>query len=235
MRNKSLLAAALLSSTAAWVATAHADPTLEIKVQDGSTTLTHTGQLTPSGSLTQTFTDSNFRSIEVTIQGWPTFGPNPDISSTAIAATAASGLSIPAQLTVWVTQINITKPNTTTLNFVASGTLNGLTGGTNWGTVEESQYVDDANNPFGEGTDVYSTNIKVTGPTTKYTSPVIPVTLSAEYSDSQVYTVPFLVANESFNGSAQLTALIPEPASLSMLGSGLLAFGAWRRRKKSKS
>jgi len=235
MRNNRMLAAALLGSTAAWVATAQADPTLEIKVMDGPTTLTATGQLSPSGTLTQTFHDADFRSIEVTIQGWPTFGPTADISSTAIAATASSGLSIPAVLTVWVTQINITKPNSTVQNFVASGTLNGLTGGTQWGTVEESQYIDDLNTPFGQGTDVYSTNIKVTGATTKYTSPSVPVTLSAEYSDSQVYTVPFLIANESFNGSAQLTEQIPEPASLSILGGSLLAFGAWRRRKKSKS
>jgi hypothetical protein len=61
-------------------------------------------------------------------------------------------------------------------------------------------------------------------------------TLTTPYSITEEYVISFTGPGNLTDQIAVTSAdnLIPEPASLSLLGGGLLAFGAWRRRRSDK-
>jgi len=58
--------------------------------------------------------------------------------------------------------------------------------------------------------------------------------ISTPYSITELFLISF-TGSGNLNDTISVNAELPEPASLSLLGGGLLAFGAWRRRRQAKA
>jgi hypothetical protein len=137
-----------------------------------------------------------------------------------------SGPTFGSTLKVYITSQGLT--NAAALQgFVSSFTSNLLDG--NIQSVTEQTFVDDGNGKFALTTALGSANFTDIGTTssTNFAS------LTAPFSATEVYTI---VAQASFlGGTANSTidlSTVPEPASLAMLGVGLLGLGFVTTRKR---
>jgi hypothetical protein len=166
---------------------------------------------------------ANYSNINVAAQGVPTL-PSPDLSSLTINATQATGGLHTITIQVFQTAINEPPPSNLTSTF----TINHLIGAP-FGPSTLSTYVNGTSNTLGT---LLSTNTFAAG-LTNATVSMNSTVAGAITADAMQYIVQTTGAGQSMTDTIQLVKNVPEPASLALLGAGLLGLGFMRHRKRS--
>lgn len=202
---------------------AFAVPTLTITAADsnsGAITLT-CAPSNPATGGTETCLGSNadFSSITINATGVPLIA-SPDLATITVTATSATTLTAPATLSVDVTQTGLSQPGP--LNLDSTFTVNDLINGP-FGPTTLSDSVNGAplaSHTFllGDSNDTQRFLNTVPGPIT---------------SDAHDYAITFTAGGQVAEDSIELQNAVPEPATLSLLGVGLLGLGFVTRRRQS--
>jgi hypothetical protein len=172
------------------------------------------------------------------------FGAYGDYSSNSISgfgvSTAAGDLldsnsinidksvAKPTSLTVYVTDSDITTP-TGLATFLSTLTTNKLLA--NITSVAEATYLDPGNGIFTETIPLSSATLPTL---TTDALTALASTGGGPYSVTEVYTIT-PTGTGTANSTIQLAAEVPEPASMALLGSGLLALAAVMRRRRHRA
>jgi len=160
---------------------------------------------------------------DVTGTGTPA-SPQPDLDSNPLLALNFSGLP-GATLTIYVTETGITSPIGLT-DLLSSFSLP-LIAGAGTSVVETTEYSN--SNALYSGTPLASQTFTPIGPPPSSTS--TKVTTSSPFSETEVYVITTTGFGTGAGGDISI-GRIPEPATLSLLGTGLLGLGLLGLRKK---
>jgi len=203
------------------------------------------GAGTPAGSITldgSSVSGSMTWSI-VTYGNFTTTGTSNDTKALGLPAILYSNTIDVSSLGTGSITVYVVASQQSSLKGLTNWTTTLSTNESNGDTVTEADYFEDSNVTLTAGessatllsgaTLLQSQNLsglQTVGPLGNSQPSV-----TTPWSVIEVYTITATAADEHFNDTIDLNATIPEPASLSLLGGGLLAFGAWRRRRNQKA
>jgi hypothetical protein len=228
--SKTLLAAAALTLAAVAAALSGSAQAgvlnCEITI-DGAQVATCATSSTGSLSFSSGVVSPLFSSISLTADGPPVL-PNPDLSTVTLDVSSSAGFSGTHVLGVDVFQTGVSAPAGTTLESTA--TINGLI------NLPGPTTLSDAFNGTAStlGTTLRSSTFASTF--TGAVGPFFDVLTVPLTADAEQYLITFTAPNQSANDTIQLQGVIPsvdEPTSLALLGSALVGFGLWHRRRSA--
>ncbi|MGO9935755.1 MAG: PEP-CTERM sorting domain-containing protein [Steroidobacteraceae bacterium] len=217
MRGKLLTAAALVASPLLLPAPANA--TLTLTATDNGASIASCAATSGTGNLVNTCSNAAFVSIDVTAAGVPAL-TSPDLSTTELAVTTPL-LAAAHALLITVDQTGLTFPGGT---LTATLTLNSLIETPGSGPFTLTAFAPD-------GSTLDSMAFTTTGTTSSS------ATVGAITSDSGEFLLDFApdLFPQSVDATIEIqgTAVIPEPATMTLLGSALVGFGWLGRRRRN--
>jgi hypothetical protein len=223
MKMKLLTAVAVLAVALGATSMALAD-TITVGLQEAgygsplgsiTTVATGSGTLSYMGSYG---TFSAFHAIQVNVTGTPPL-PEPELDSQTVNVSSSSA----GVLVIYVTEQGLT--DLTGINsLISSFTANSLNGHIT--SVLEATYIDPANGLWGGSALGSKTFTAIGSAVSTNATPSI----SGPFSLTEVYTVTATGAGDT-NDTIDIAAVTPEPATLSLVGMGLLGLLGLRKKR----
>jgi PEP-CTERM motif len=225
MRNKLLATTAVAGGLLMWVASAQA-LTVGISLsQSGGTDAGASASTSHSSSAVFHGAVGNFNSNTVTGTGSPTI-PEPQLETTTINTSTAGCGTSSCTLTVEITETGLSPLQANFIDSYDWVTVSGDVTG-----VVFSTYISKTDVAFGLTTLLTTQNVVTAFNSVQLSSGV--EDLTSDFSETEVYTITCGDADCSVDLGAEIA--IPEPASLTLLGSALIGMGAFGRRRRRKA
>ena len=221
MRKTTVAAAFALATGALFPSGAGA--TLMLSVTDNGVPIAGCAS-TSASPLSVTCSDANFSAIQISAQGAPTV-PSPDLGTIQISVTAGA-LAATHILDAMVTQTGLSGfTGSLSSTTFTENSLIGLPGPTTFDMIFNGTTIATATLPV-------SVAPQTAGPF------IVPLAaIPGSFTDEQTISVDFgpSIATQQSETGAQfqaISAAVPEPSSMAILGSALLGLGLWYRRRQ---